>query len=178
MRCVHQGSMINQNGRSGMCTQGLGYRWHQLDLIHRFKDPSVSLLMTLLTLGLIAHTGSIDSYGAEYSQTISASNDCGNGYFATQIMCANDQSDIQGRGNIFIDTSHQTGISSSYAYDEEGSEDDESSSNGEQPLDGPNTPPGAGDNESQPPSQPTGEVAATGDPTIQVFPCCDEMPIA
>jgi hypothetical protein len=137
----------------------------------KFTRISVFTLLALLVIGMLAHIGAYTTYGTEYSQyTSTQTNECGNGYFATQIMCYNDQTSIQGSNNIITDLGYQSSSSSSdymlesnsMLLDDDGSGGADGSENGEQQT---------------PLTQPANEVAATGDPTLRVFPCCDDMPI-
>lgn len=145
---------------------------------HLCKLPRTPLfpllsLVVLVTIVVVV-SGPATSYGTEYSRQLStATNECGNGYFATQIVCSNDQSVIQGRHNVVTGSSYQTGQSSPYLSDSGPLlGEDGSSTNGEQSNDNAND----GQQTEAPPIQPADEVTVAGDPTIRVFPCCDDMP--
>lgn len=84
----------------------------------------------------LANAAAYTTYGTEYSQYRSTqTNECGNGYFATQIMCSNGQASIQGSENIITGLGYQTSASC-YHTSESNSiyRDDNSPSNGEQPT--------------------------------------------
>jgi hypothetical protein len=113
----------------------------------------------LVAIGLNSGLGSPVAYGAKYSHTgTSAVNDCGNGYLATEIYCTNHQSAIIGEHN-------HVAISSGITPQ------DAASTNAERPSsnDDQNSP----DNGNQLPI----DLSADADPTLVVFPCCDDMPV-
>jgi hypothetical protein len=124
----------------------------------RLKAISVLSVCVLVAIGLNSGVESLVVFGAEYSHTsTSAVNDCGNGYLATEIYCTNHQSAIIGDNN-------KVAISSGITPQDGASTNVErTSSNDDQ-----NSP----DNGNQLPV----DLSVVADPTLVVFPCCDDMP--
>lgn len=150
------------------CNWKSGFAKVELQLPHycrqianaRLKTISVLSVCVLVAIGLNSGLGSPVAFGAKYSHTgTSAVNDCGNGYLAAEIYCTNHQSAIIGDNNkvaISSGITPQDGVSST--------NDERTSSNDDQ-----NSP----DNGNQLPV----DLSAVVDPTMVVFPCCDDMPV-
>lgn len=127
-----------------------------------------------LAVGIIVGPGSMVAYGTEYSQyAATQTNDCGNGFFASGVNCANDLSTIQGDNNIIVSESitpstHGPYTDGGHSYNMESAGKGTSDSN-----QGAEIPDGTKNGDS---GNPVG--SAVEDPSLRVFPCCDEMPIA
>ena len=129
----------------------------------------------LLSIGLTTNFGSMIVYGEKYSYiTTTATNECGNGFFATEINCANDQSIIAGDHNLanINSISHKGSSSSSYAEDRGALVEELSSDNQNPPVDDDISDTVPNENNNQLTANPTD----TNDPSLLVLPCCDEMP--
>jgi hypothetical protein len=125
----------------------------------RLKTISVLSVCVLVAIGLNFGLGSPVAFGAEYSHTsTSAVNYCGNGYLATEVYCTNHLSAIIGDNNKVATSS---GITSQ----------DGTSTNAERTS--------SNDDQNSPDSgnQLTVDLSPVADPTLVVFPCCDDMPV-
>jgi len=143
----------------------------------KFTRISILCLGVLIAAGMITDLEPMIVYGAKYShQVTTATNDCANGPFVSGVICGNDQTIIDGDHNVATtnDVSSQLG-SSSFNDDNEG----DRGIHNEEPSDDQNlsnddsTDTVADENDSQ---LPLGPEVLISDPTIRVFPCCDEMP--
>jgi hypothetical protein len=148
------------------CNWMCGFAKIELQLPHycqhianaRLKAISVLSVCVLVAVGLNSGLGSPVAFGAEYSHTSTrAVNYCGNGYFAAEIYCTNHQTEIIGDNNIVATSSGHTqqDWASTNAERTSSNDDQKSPDNGNQlPVD----------------------LSAVTDPTLVVFPCCDDMP--
>ena len=141
-----------------------------------FKTIPILSLCVLVAIGLTSDLGSMIVYGAEYSHvTTFAKNDCGNGFLATEINCANDQGTISGDHNV----ASSGGISPSGSASSAETNSDLDSVREQVPSDDQNPTVDNNDSDTAPgvnDSQPPGNPALIYDPTAIVLPCCDEMP--
>ena len=142
----------------------------------RLKTISILSICALVAIGLTSDLGSMIVYGAGYSHvTTSATNDCGNGPLATEINCANDQGTTSGDDNVASSggISPTGSASSTETSIDRGSVREQVASNDQNPtIDDNDSNTAPDDNGNQPQANPS----LMNDPTLVVFPCCDEMP--
>jgi hypothetical protein len=127
-----------------------------------------------LAVGIIADSGSMVAYGTENSQYAAQTNDCGNGFLASGVYCANDLSTIQGDNNNVVNK-RITPSSTQGSYG--GSSLDNMMSASDETHDDEQDTGIPADEETDNglSSNPSG---STEDPDERVFPCCDDMPIS
>jgi hypothetical protein len=141
------------------------------------------LLIGFVSIGITGDIGLTAVFAAKYSQSVSTTNNCGNGFLASGILCSNNQAAVQGSDNVVTvdsqsrqaDPSMNAETNNNADPSQDSQNPDQSfaakpSDNGQGPTDY-NTVPEGG---SLPP--PTNQLTVVSDPTIRVFPCCDEMP--
>jgi hypothetical protein len=132
-------------------------------------------------MGLTGIIGSTGVYAVEYAgQSQTLSNTCGNGLFSTDISCQNRQVAIQGDDNVVTTQGHSS-ITDTFGSDPvenvnfpDSDVPPNDEDNQQPPTEGDNSvPPG---DDQTPISPPNGASDPTiSDPTLMVFPCCDEM---
>jgi hypothetical protein len=148
--------------------------------------PAVCILAMLLTVSSTLMMTSQDLklvHAKDYSQSSSQANTCGNGFLASEVLCSNEQSEIQGDENIvsgFADqTAEPSGIGSydtnkmgdGPKSDSTGQDQSNSNSTGQEEVKLNNNINDNTNAEKEVPSSST-----VDDPTLLVLPCCDEMP--
>lgn len=128
-----------------------------------------------LAVGIIADSGSMVAYGTENSQYAAQTNDCGNGFLASGVYCANDLSTIQGDNNNVVNK-RITPSSTQGAYGGSSLDNMISASDGTSGDEQDTGVPAGDETDNGLSSAPSGSTE--GGPTERVFPCCDDMPIS
>jgi hypothetical protein len=60
------------------------------------------LLIGFVSIGITGDIGLTAVLAAKYSQRVSTTNNCGNGFLASGILCSNNQAAVQGNDNAVI----------------------------------------------------------------------------
>lgn len=126
------------------------------------------LLVVLATASLdsaLSFTGSTEAYAKDYSQSDSQIEDCGNGSFASDVLCSNQQTQVQGDNNLITDTAEQSSTSN-------GENSSPLIANADN-INGPNT---SNEMTQEDSNREESLPVPEGDPTLIVLPCCDLMP--
>lgn len=145
-------------------------------------DASICVTALMTTLIVITTTSiiqfssdqNLEVFAKEYSQTTSQTDQCGNGSLPLNIFCSNQDSQIQGDENVVTSTQGQS-IQPSDSHSLIGPDAEQqgktvapttNSTSGTE-VDNSNNDNGGVNNEF---------TSSNEDPTLMVFPCCDEMP--
>lgn len=125
------------------------------------------LLVVLATASIdlaLSFTGSTEANAKDYSQSDSQIENCGNGSFALDVFCSNQQTQVQGDNNLISDTAEQSSNSN-------GDNSSPLIANADN-INGSNT----SDEMTQEDSNHEESLPVPeGDPTLIVLPCCDMM---
>jgi hypothetical protein len=149
----------------------------------RFSKIVLMILIGFVGIRIIGDIGLTAVFAAKDSHSVSTTNNCGNGFLASGISCSNNQAAVQGSDNVVtLDSQSRQADPSVNAETNNNADPSQESQNPDQSLAEKPSDNGQGPTDDNAVPErgsllaPANQLTVVGDPTIRVFPCCDEMP--